>query len=84
MPSRLLDAGALLLAAAPAARAQVVGSFYTAVSSNDNLSTLKAAIDAAGLADALSDPTLAYTVFAPTNDVRRPGAGWGMRTCGSL
>ncbi len=62
-------AGALLFAAAPAARAQSASSFYEAVSTNGALATLKAAIDAAGLTDALSDPTAAYTVFAPTNAV---------------
>ncbi len=34
--------------------------------SNPELSTLAAALNAADLAQAFSDPTLAYTVFAPT------------------
>ncbi len=45
-------------------------SIYDVVSSNANLTTLKAAIDAAGLNGTLSNTSLAWTVFAPTNDVR--------------
>ena len=35
---------------------------------NSDFTTLVAAVDAAGLVDALSDPDATYTVFAPTNE----------------
>ena len=35
---------------------------------NPDLSILKTAVDAAGLADALNDPNATLTVFAPTNE----------------
>lgn len=62
-----MNAGALLSNRAPLAGAQ--SSIYGLVNSTAELSLLKRAIDTAGLADALSDPTLAQTVFAPNNDV---------------
>jgi uncharacterized surface protein with fasciclin (FAS1) repeats/predicted SnoaL-like aldol condensation-catalyzing enzyme len=44
-------------------------SVMSVLRSRDELSTLVAAIDAAGLADTLSDPALAVTLFAPTDAV---------------
>ncbi len=41
---------------------------YDEVASNESLSTLAAAIEAAGLDDALSDGTMTYTLFAPTDE----------------
>jgi transforming growth factor-beta-induced protein len=38
------------------------------VAGNEDFSTLLAAVEAAGLVDALSDPDATLTVFAPTND----------------
>jgi uncharacterized surface protein with fasciclin (FAS1) repeats len=38
------------------------------VAGNDDFSTLLAAVEAAGLTDALADPDATLTVFAPTND----------------
>ncbi len=60
-------AGALLLSTAPLAKAQ--SSIYDVVNATADLSTLKAAIDTAGLAETLSNASLAYTVFAPSNPV---------------
>lgn len=37
------------------------------VAGNEDFSTLLAAVEAAGLADALADPNASFTVFAPTN-----------------
>lgn len=62
-------AGVLLLAAGPVSIEAQQRSIYTALESDSRLSTLKAAVDAAGLADALTNPTLEYTLFAPTNEV---------------
>mmetsp|Transcript_15769 Transcript_15769/g.34074 ORF Transcript_15769/g.34074 Transcript_15769/m.34074 type:complete len:502 (+) Transcript_15769:2-1507(+) len=44
-----------------------IDSIYAAVSATPDLSLLKEAIDAAGLAATLSDPMLSATAFAPTN-----------------
>lgn len=60
-------AGALLLSFAPLAKAQ--NSIYEVVNATPDLSTLKAAIDTAGLAETLSNVSLPYTVFAPDNSV---------------
>lgn len=38
------------------------------VAGNENFSILLAAVEAAGLTDALADPEATYTVFAPTNE----------------
>lgn len=62
-------AGAALVLAAPAAMAQAPASgtiVETAVGA-PNLSTLVAAVQAAGLVDTLNGPG-PFTVFAPTND----------------
>ncbi len=45
-------------------------TIYSALVATPDLSTLKAAVDAAGLKDTLNDPNLVATVFAPTNKVR--------------
>eukprot|EP01023_Acetabularia_acetabulum_P066530 TRINITY_DN899_c0_g1_i1.p1 TRINITY_DN899_c0_g1~~TRINITY_DN899_c0_g1_i1.p1 ORF type:complete len:539 (-),score=141.37 TRINITY_DN899_c0_g1_i1:69-1568(-) len=47
--------------------APTFGSIVEAAVSSDTLSTLVAAVTAAGLADTLSDPELEATVFAPTD-----------------
>src|SRR5690554_2525740 len=41
---------------------------YDVISGSSDHSTLKAAIDAAGLNTTLSDPTAEFTVFAPDNN----------------
>jgi transforming growth factor-beta-induced protein len=41
---------------------------YDVAAANEDFSTLVAAVDAAGLQDALSDPEATLTVFAPTNE----------------
>ena len=41
---------------------------YDVAAGNEDFSTLVAAVDAAGLQDALADPEASLTVFAPTND----------------
>lgn len=43
------------------------GSVYDTIVNTDTLSSLRAAIDAAGLDDALDDESDSYTVFAPDN-----------------
>ncbi len=69
--SLVAPAGALLLAAGPLSTKAQQDSIYSALKPDGDLSTLKAVVDAAGLAEALSDSTLAYTVFAPTNAVSK-------------
>jgi uncharacterized surface protein with fasciclin (FAS1) repeats/predicted SnoaL-like aldol condensation-catalyzing enzyme len=44
-------------------------SVFTVISAREDLSVLVSAIEAAGLVDTLSDPSLAITLFAPTNAV---------------
>ena len=43
-------------------------SLFDLAKTNDDLSTLVSAIEAAGLNETLSDPDANFTVFAPTND----------------
>ncbi|KAL4541802.1 hypothetical protein Ndes2437B_g06135 [Nannochloris sp. 'desiccata'] len=47
---------------------EACSSVFDLVSSNPDLSTLNAVIEAAGLEDTLSDPELQATVFAPSNE----------------
>lgn len=42
-------------------------SIYAQIKANANLSTLGSAVDAAELKDALSEPSVSVTVFAPSN-----------------
>ncbi len=58
----------MLLSASGQVQAQPQSS-YEVISTNANLTILKAAIDTAGLNGTLSNTSLAWTVFAPTNDV---------------
>lgn len=44
------------------------GNIVEVASGNETFSTLAQAIEAAGLADTLSDSSASYTVFAPTNE----------------
>ena len=44
------------------------GTIVDVAAGNEDFSTLVAAVQAAGLVDALSDPEAELTVFAPTND----------------
>lgn len=54
--------------AAPTTTQPEAGTTITdIVAGNENFSTLLAAVEAAGLSDALSDPDARVTVFAPTN-----------------
>ena len=52
----------------PAATPGVGNSVYDNIYNDPSLSTLLAAIDAAGLADTLDNEATPFTVFAPTND----------------
>jgi Secreted and surface protein containing fasciclin-like repeats len=63
----ILPAAVLLLLAEIASFASAQQSIYELANQTEALSTLKAAIDAAGLADALSGNGT-FTVFAPTNE----------------
>jgi uncharacterized surface protein with fasciclin (FAS1) repeats len=57
----------MMAAATPAAKPVTITSAL-AGAPPAQFSTLLAAVKAAGLADALNKPDLAYTIFAPTND----------------
>lgn len=81
-PFPVAPAGALLLATGPLSTKAQQNSIYSKLQSDSELSTLKAAVDAAGLADALSDSTLPYTVFAPTNAVSTYRRPLGTGICG--
>ncbi|MFZ0015512.1 MAG: fasciclin domain-containing protein [Acidimicrobiia bacterium] len=48
--------------------AMAADSVYDVAAGNEDFSTLVAAVDAAGLESALSDPDATLTVFAPTNE----------------
>ena len=45
-----------------------LGTIVDIAAGDENFSTLVAAVEAAGLTDALADPDATLTVFAPTND----------------
>lgn len=51
----------------PTSTPGVGGTAYDTIVNSDDHSTLEAAINAAGLADALDNPANAFTIFAPTN-----------------
>jgi uncharacterized surface protein with fasciclin (FAS1) repeats len=65
--SKTLACIALLLACASGANGTAT-SIAALVESTPSTSILLAAVKAAGLADVLAKPDLAYTVFAPTDD----------------
>lgn len=48
--------------------AEVADSIADILAADENLSTLLAAVEAAGLTEALADPDASLTVFAPTNE----------------
>merc|ERR1711988_1972760 len=57
----------LIMSVAPALAQDDPGTIVDIAAGNEDFSTLVAAVQAADLVDALSDPDASLTVFAPTN-----------------